>query len=161
MALVAVMLSEFAVSLSQPVPAAPVQSLISQANFEPTARVAVLMMVRLPKRLEPCLVMLRDPKIPALGENELRELADRITDRNYRLFAERGQLHVINGSMPLHGTDPFELFAEVERRDAKMDPAHAFYPGYELAKAATALTLGKAYQQDQELRWGLADRDID
>jgi dihydropteroate synthase-like protein len=113
----------------------------------------------LPKRLEPSLVMLRDPKMPEMGESALQELAERITDHNYRLFAERGELHVINGSMHLRGTDPFALFAEVMRRDEKMDPVHAFYLGYELAKAATALTLGKAYNQDQELRWGLAKRD--
>ena len=111
----------------------------------------------LPKRLEPSLVMLRDPKVSDMGEPALQELAERITDRNYRLFAERGELHVINGSMHLRGTDPFALFAEVMRRDEKMDGAHAFYLGYELAKAATALTLGKGYNQDQELRWGLAD----
>jgi dihydropteroate synthase len=110
----------------------------------------------LPKRLEPGLVMLRDPKVPELGEAALHELAERIKDRNYRLFAEQGELHVINGSMHLRGTDPFELFAEVLRQDAKMDPSHAFYLGYELAKASTALTLGKAYMQDQELRWGVA-----
>lgn len=110
----------------------------------------------LPKRLEPGLVMLRDPKVPAMGEQALRELAERIADRNYRLFAERGELHVINGSMHLRGTEPFALFAEVMKRDAKMDPSHAFYLGYELAKAATALTLGKTYTQDRELRWGLA-----
>jgi dihydropteroate synthase-like protein len=113
----------------------------------------------LPKRLEPDLVMLRDPKVPELGENALKELAERITDRNYRLFAERGELHVINGSMHLRGTDPFELFAEVMRRDDKMDPAHAFYLGYELAKAATALTLSKGYNQDQGLRWGLLNHE--
>ncbi len=111
----------------------------------------------LPKRLEPGLVMLRDPKVPQTGDAALREMAERITDPNYRLFADGGELHVINGAMHLRGTDPFALFAEVLRRDATMDPAHAFYLGYELAKAATALTLGKAYAQDQELRWGLAD----
>ena len=31
---------------------------------------------------------------------------------------------------------------------------HAFYLGYEFAKAVTALTLGKNYTQDQALRWG-------
>ena len=108
----------------------------------------------LPKRLEPNLVLLRDPKLYELGDAALRELAARITDRNYRLFAEGGEIHVINGQMYLHGADPFALFAEVQRRDPKMDPAHAFYLGYELAKAATALTLGKTYTQDQALRWG-------
>jgi hypothetical protein len=35
-----------------------------------------------------------------------------------------------------------------------VDPSHAFYLGFELAKAMTALTLGKQYEQDQALRWG-------
>lgn len=107
-----------------------------------------------PKRLEPDLVLLRDPKIHVHGELALKELAERITDRNYRIFAERGELHVLNGSIYLRGTDAFQLFAEIQRSDAKMDPSHAFYLGYELAKAVTALTLGKNYEQDRALRWG-------
>ena len=108
----------------------------------------------LPKHLEPGLVMLRDRKVYEQGPEALAELAARVTDRNYRLFAERGELHVINGQMYLRGTDPFELFAEMQRRDPKLDPSHAFYLGYELAKAVTALTLGKTYAQDQALNWG-------
>jgi dihydropteroate synthase-like protein len=107
----------------------------------------------LPKHLEPNLVLLRDPKLRLHGEETLRELAGSITDRNFRLFAERGGLHVLNKDMQLHGTDPFVLFADMQRR-ADIDPAHAFYLGYELAKAVTALTLGKNYVQDQALRWG-------
>jgi dihydropteroate synthase-like protein len=113
----------------------------------------------LPKHLEPDLVMLRDAQVPESGESTLRELAARITDPNYRLFAERGELHVINGQMHLCGSNPFELFAEALKRDQKMDPSHAFYLGYELAKATTALTLGKAYTQDQELRWGVISHE--
>ncbi|MCI0705580.1 MAG: DUF6513 domain-containing protein [Planctomycetia bacterium] len=108
----------------------------------------------LPKRLEPNLVMLRDPKLYEQGEVTLRELAERITDRNYRIFAERGELHVLNGSVYLRGTDPFELFARLAEADPKLDVSHAFYLGYEFAKAITALTLGKNYTQDQALRWG-------
>ncbi|MBM3980415.1 MAG: dihydropteroate synthase [Planctomycetes bacterium] len=108
----------------------------------------------LPKRLEPNLVVLRDPKLYEQGEDALQELARRVTDRNYRVFAERGELHVLNGSVYLRGTDPFELFARLAATDAKLDPAHAFYLGYEFAKAVTALTLGKNYTQDQALRWG-------
>jgi dihydropteroate synthase-like protein len=107
----------------------------------------------LPKRLEPDLVLLRDPKLKEHGEAALRELAERITDRNYRLFAERGLLHVLSGKMFLQGSDPFALFRQMCQRDA-IDPAHAFYLGYELARAVTALTLGKNYVQDQALRWG-------
>jgi dihydropteroate synthase-like protein len=108
----------------------------------------------LPKHVEPNLVLLRDAKLYELGEQGLAELAQRLTDRNYRLFVERGEIHVLNGQMHLHGTDPFVLFSEMQKHDPKLDPSHAFYLGYEMAKAVTALTLGKNYTQDQALCWG-------
>jgi dihydropteroate synthase-like protein len=111
----------------------------------------------LPKRLEPDLVMLRDPKLREHGPARLEELARQITDRNFRLFAEGGQLHALNSGMHLQGVDPFELFEQMSAR-TPIDAAHAFYLGYELAKAVTALTLGKQYVQDQALRWGLLTR---
>ena len=85
-------------------------------------------------------------------------MSDNVTDKNFRLFAEGGLLHVINKDMHLQGTDPFTLFEEMKQR-ANIDPAHAFYLGYELAKAVTALTLGKNYTQDQALRWGYLTPD--
>jgi len=106
-----------------------------------------------PKRLEPDLLLLRDPKLRVHGAAALDELASRITDRNYRLFAEEGLIHVVNGSMHLTGTDPFELFETVSAQET-LEASHAFYLGYEMAKAVTALTLGKNYTQDQALRWG-------
>lgn len=112
----------------------------------------------LPKRLEPGLVMLRDRKVFEHGPAALAELASRVTDRNYRIFAEGGEVHAINGSMHLHGPDPFAIFAEMQHRDAKLDVSHAFYLGYEMAKAITALTLGKQYTQDQPLDWGFLTR---
>ena len=39
-----------------------------------------------------------------------------------------------------------------------LDAAHAFYLGYEMAKAVTALTLGKEYRQDEALDWGFLTR---
>jgi dihydropteroate synthase-like protein len=107
----------------------------------------------LPKHLEPNLVLLRDPKLREHGALTLEELAQRVTDRNFRLFAERGLIHVINSLMYIQGTDPFDLFEQISQRE-KIDPSHAFYLGYEMAKAVTALTLGKNYVQDQALRWG-------
>ncbi len=114
----------------------------------------------LPKHLEPDLVMLRDPRLQEHGEATLEELARRVTDRNFRLFAERGLIHVINGKMHLRGDDPFELFGQMQAR-GEIDTSHAFYLGYEMAKAVTALTLGKNYVQDQALRWGLLTRPED
>jgi len=106
-----------------------------------------------PKRLEPDLLLLRDSKLRVHGKAALEELASRITDRNYRLFAEEGLLHVVNGTSHLTGTDPFALFETVSAQES-LEPSHAFYLGYEMAKAVTALTLGKNYTQDQALRWG-------
>jgi dihydropteroate synthase-like protein len=107
----------------------------------------------LPKHLEEDLLLLRDPRLRVHGEETLGELAARITDRNYRIFVERGLLYVLNQGAFLEGTDPFVLFEKMRQREA-IDAAHAFYLGYEMAKAVVALTLGKNYTQDQALRWG-------
>jgi dihydropteroate synthase-like protein len=107
----------------------------------------------LPKHVEPDLVLLRDPRLREHGEARLRELAGQLRDPNFRLFAERGLLHVLNNRVFLEGADPFALFRAIQAGQ-EIDPAHAFYLGYEMAKAVTALTLGKNYVQDQALRWG-------
>jgi hypothetical protein len=60
----------------------------------------------------------------------------------------------MNSQMHLTGHDPFVLFEQLCRCDPKMDASHAFYLGYEMSKALTALTLGKNYVQDQSLNWG-------
>lgn len=108
----------------------------------------------LPKHLGSRLVMLRDPKQRELGIDELQQLAAGIKDPNFRIFAEGGTLHVINRDGHRQGTDPFELFEKL----GSLDPAHAFYLGYEMAKAVTALTLGKTYRQDEPLSWGFLTR---
>ena len=104
----------------------------------------------LPKHVEPDLVLLRDPRPPRFGVENLEQLARRIKDHNWRIFAEDERLYAINGTMFLAETDPFVLFQKM----GVTDPAHAFYLGYELMKAKTALTLDKAYRQDQALDWG-------
>lgn len=104
----------------------------------------------LPKRLDPRLVMLRDPKQHVRGADELARMAAEIKDPNYRIFVERGEIHIFNRDGYRHGTDPYELFDSL----GPLDPSHAFYLGYELSKAATALTLGKNYVQDEALNWG-------
>ncbi len=104
----------------------------------------------LPKRIEPGLVMLRDPKVNRLGDANLAELAKRIRDPNWRIFVEDHIIHVMNNKNYFMGDDPFELFDRMNVTDA----SHAFYLGYELMKAKTAATLGKAYRQDRALSWG-------
>ncbi|GIW83025.1 MAG: dihydropteroate synthase [Gemmatales bacterium] len=112
----------------------------------------------LPKHVEPGLVMLRDPKLHEFGAETLKEWANSVRDRNFRLIAERGRIHVINDKIFAQGTDPFELFKQMQERE-NIDPAHAFYLGFEMAKALTALKLGKNYVQDQPLRWGFLSDD--
>ncbi|MDA0588711.1 MAG: DUF6513 domain-containing protein [Planctomycetota bacterium] len=109
----------------------------------------------LPKHVDSSLVTLRDASLKELGEATLNDLAAQLKDPNYRIFAERGQLHVMNRDGYWQGTDPFELFLRV-RADARkpLSESHAFYLGYEIHKAVTALRLGKNYTQDEELRWG-------
>ena len=103
-----------------------------------------------PKHLDARLVMLRDPRLRELGQPALDDLAARLKDPNYRIFVERGEIHILNRDGYWRGTDPFELFDHL----TGLDPAHAFYLGYELSKAVTALTLGKQYRQDEALNWG-------
>lgn len=108
-----------------------------------------------PKHLDSSLVMLRDPKLHELSEADITKLVSSIKDKNFRILAEQGQLHLINGAGHWIGTDPFEMFDKMlAGQEGTLDPSHAFYLGYEMCKAMTALTLGKQYRQDQALDWG-------
>jgi dihydropteroate synthase-like protein len=109
----------------------------------------------LPKHIHYQLVMLRDAKLTEMGQAALRNLAQQIRDPNYRIFAEQDELHVMNRDGYWKGTDPYQLFDQFQAANPKeLDASHAFYLGYEMCKAMTALTLGKQYQQDQPLNWG-------
>jgi dihydropteroate synthase-like protein len=114
----------------------------------------------LPKHLEPRLVMLRDPDVTELATEELARLSRQIKDPNYRVFVSGGEIHLVSRDLHLHGTDPFSLFEKLRRTGQggglpkNLDAAHAFYLGYEMCKAATAITLGKQYNQDESLDWG-------
>ncbi|HVT28145.1 MAG TPA: DUF6513 domain-containing protein [Lacipirellulaceae bacterium] len=119
----------------------------------------------LPKHLEPRLVMLRDPALVEQPAEDLDRLARAVKDANYRVFVSDGEIHVISGGLHLQGSDPFELFERLRQSGPdggvpkNLDAGHSFYLGYEMCKAATALTLGKQYQQDEPLDWGLLTRD--
>jgi hypothetical protein len=83
-------------------------------------------------------------------------LAAAIRDHSFRIFAEGGRLHVMTAGMHLEGDDPFDLFEQMlPGAPEPIDPSHAFYLGYEMAKAVTALALGKNYRQDEALDWGM------
>lgn len=117
-----------------------------------------------PKRLEPRLVTLRDPKLIDASPEMLANLATAIKDNNYRIFAERGEVHVVSAGLHISSPDPFLLMERLlhpgfggaadKHAPQALDPSHAFYLGFEMCKAATALALGKQYRQDEALNWG-------
>ena len=103
-----------------------------------------------PKRIDDRLVTLKDPRILAYSEVELRELKAQVTDPNFRIFTDRDTITVFNRDLFIRGTDPMEIFAQLGVDEA----THAFYLGRELMKAKTAITLGKTYRQEGALNWG-------
>jgi hypothetical protein len=119
----------------------------------------------LPKRLSDALVMLRDVKLLDGQAEQLPQLAREITDPNYRVFADEGEVHLVSAGLHLSDPDPFVLLQQLLRSSPaggipdNLDASHAFYLGYEMCKAVTALTLGKQYRQDQPLDWGMLTRE--
>lgn len=109
-----------------------------------------------PKRLSDQLVTLRDARLKPYSDQALQSLADSIKDNNYRIFAQQDQIHLLAAGLYLTDDDPFRLFDELMGQEVSgnVDPGHAFYLGYEMAKASIALQLGKQYEQDQALDWG-------
>ncbi len=113
----------------------------------------------LPKRLEPQLVLLRDTSYVPPEPEYLEQLARQLRDPNYRIFARPEGIHLVSAGLHLVDDDPFVLFEKLLATGPKnLDPSHAFYLGYEMAKAQTARTLGKNYRQDESLDWGFLTR---
>jgi hypothetical protein len=109
-----------------------------------------IMQHTIPKRVDDRLVTVKDPAVLSFTEPELRALQARITDPNFRIFADREGITVLNDELFVRGTDIQEIFGQLGVEDA----THAFYLGKELAKAKLAVTLGKSYRQEGALSWG-------
>ncbi len=116
-----------------------------------------------PKRLSNHLVMLRDAELRSYSRDALQSLAESLKDNNYRIFAQEDQIHLLAANLYLSGDDPLEVFDRLMQQEvsSNVDPAHAFYLGYEMAKASIALLLGKQYEQDEALRWGHLTKEED
>jgi dihydropteroate synthase len=109
-----------------------------------------------PKRLSDQLVMLRDAKLRPHSPETLAALAAGIRDNNYRIIVQDGLIHLMSAGVHLTGDEPFTMMSELlsMEQSRNVDVSHAFYLGFELAKAKIAAQLGKQYEQDQTLRWG-------
>ena len=103
-----------------------------------------------PKRIDDRLVTVKDAKILAYTEEELRALQARITDPNFRIFADGSTITVFNDALFVRGTDIQAIFDQL----GVTEGTHAFYLGKELARAKLSIDLGKTYRQEGSLNWG-------
>jgi len=84
---------------------------------------------------------------------ELAEMKSMVKDKNFRIFLSDKSINVFNSETFTSGSDPYDFFDHMKVDD---DASHAFYLGIELARAQIAFQLGKNYDQDNELNWGIA-----
>lgn len=111
----------------------------------------------LPKGVDASLLTTHERKPFPYSIDEIKELASEIRDPSYRVQVSESEIHVFNRDGLISNADPFQIFPRMTELEG--DPAHAFYMGYELAKAEIALKLGKRYNQDAMLNWGAAVPD--
>ena len=104
----------------------------------------------IPKGIDDRLITIKDPVMLTFTEAELRALQAGITDPNFRIFADREGITVLNNERFVRGTDIQQIFDQL----GVDEPTHAFYLGKELARASLAVTLGKTYRQEGSLNWG-------
>jgi len=106
-----------------------------------------------PKGVDDRLVTVKDPAVLTFTEDELRALQAGITDPNFRVFADREGITVLNNERFVRSTD-VNFIADIFTKLGVDDAEHAFYLGKELARASLAVTLGKTYRQEGALSWG-------
>ena len=103
-----------------------------------------------PKGVDDGLVTVKDAEVRTFTKDELQALQADITDSNFRIFADREAVTVLNDKRLVRGTDIQDIFAQLDVDEA----THAFYLGKELARASLAVALGKTYRQEGALSWG-------
>lgn len=111
---------------------------------------------RLPIGINNNLMCLKDRKLNRSEVEEIRDLKTLIKDKNYRILLSEKRIHLFNKDILKTGTDPYDFFDSL---DLSNDISHAFYLGVELSRAQIALQLGKNYNQDNELSWGILKTD--
>lgn len=107
----------------------------------------------LPKSYGGGLLSLHDLVPYPMSVAEISEAAAGVKDANFRIHVGEDGVHIYSRDGHHVARDPFDLFPKLK---VDQDGAHAFYLGYELAKAEIAMQLGKRYAQDNPLDWGVA-----
>ncbi|MDZ4840552.1 MAG: DUF6513 domain-containing protein [Hyphomicrobium aestuarii] len=99
------------------------------------------------------LLGLHDLNPHPLSAAEIAIGAAQVRDDNFRIEVSTEGVHIYSRQGHHQVTDPFAVF---DKLGVEADGGHAFYLGYELAKAEIAWRLGKRYAQDNPLDWGIA-----
>lgn len=86
-------------------------------------------------------------------KDEVAALAAQIKDSGFRIQLTADGIHIYNRNLYKIAADPYALYPDLQVAE---DGEHAFYLGVELARAQIAWQLGKRYEQDEELDWGIA-----
>ena len=108
---------------------------------------------RLPFRINEGLMTTSNRKPTRKSKKEISEIKNLIKDKNYRIFLSDKGINILNSEIQIEGIDPFEFYTSL---NVEKDASHSFYLGVELARAQIAFQLGKNYDQDNELQWGIA-----
>ncbi|MDO9241672.1 MAG: dihydropteroate synthase, partial [Methylicorpusculum sp.] len=108
---------------------------------------------RLPKHIDNGLMALHETAPFPYSADEVKELAEQITDPSFRIQTSPDGIHIFNRDGMHTAQDPFDLYPKL---DVASDGGHAFYLGVELARAQIAWQLGKRFTQDEPLQWGCA-----
>ena len=106
-----------------------------------------------PKGYDNGLMALHERKPFPYDIKEIKEFSTGVRDPNFRIQVCDEGVFIYNRDGIWDATDPFDLYPHLNVAD---DGAHAFYLGVELARAQIAWQLGKRYEQDEELSWGVA-----
>ena len=107
---------------------------------------------RLPVGIDKNLMCLIDRQLNRMEPHEIQEIKSLIKDKNYRIILSKEGINIFNSESHQIGSDPYEFYDSLK---VESDASHAFYLGVEIARAQIALQLGKNYNQDNELEWGL------
>lgn len=99
------------------------------------------------------LLSLHDLNPHPLSSAEIAAGASLVRDDNFRIEVSSEGIHIYSRQGHQLVTDPFAAF---DRLGVASDGGHAFYLGYELAKAELAWRLAKRYAQDNPLDFGIA-----
>ena len=105
----------------------------------------------LPKGYSRDLLELHEKKPFPVSAEEIQKMAEKIRDPSFRIQTSDEGIHVYNRDGIHTSDDPYEIYPKLNVED---DASHAFYLGYELAKAEISRQLGKRYTQDRNLSWG-------